>query len=422
MNLLRVSWKNVFAKPLSATLSVILFALGIGLIVLLIIFNHQLKENFDRNLAGIDLVIGAKGSPLQMILSSMYHIDAPTGNIKVGDARAFLNPKHPLLKASVPLSLGDSYGGFRIVGTTHSFLDLYSTEIADGKIWERTFDVTIGSTVAAARGLKIGDSFQSTHGFIDDDALAHEHETDFVVVGIFKPSGSVVDRLILTGFESIWEVHGHAEEPADTANHIATNHNHGQANHVEDLLGHPEESITSILVQYKSRTNIQALNLLRNINENTGLQAASPAIEMNRLYSLVGVGTDTLRNIAIIIAIVSALSIFISLFNALKDRKYELALMRVMGGSRSKLFGMITLEGLILAGIGAIVGLLAGHLGMLVTAGLLQESYGYRFDAFKFYDEEWIVLGVALLLGVLASLIPAIQGARTDIHRTLTDK
>ena len=141
-------------------LCLILFALGIGLISMLMTLNKQVQEKFDKNLAGIDLVIGAKGSPLQMILCNMYHIDAPTGNIPIKNARPFLNPKHPLIRVSVPLSLGDSYKGYRIVGTSHDFVDsIYNGIIAEGKIWEKDHEVTIGTSVARNLKLKIGDRF-----------------------------------------------------------------------------------------------------------------------------------------------------------------------------------------------------------------------------------------------------------------------
>ena len=148
MNLLQLSWKNLTFKPLSMLLSVVLFALGVGLISLLFLLNNQLEKNFEKNLAGVDLVVGAKGSPLQLILSSMYHIDAPTGNITLKEARPFLNPKHPLIKQAIPLSMGDSYRAYRIVGTTPEILEFYEAEVAEGKIWKSNFEVTIGASFA----------------------------------------------------------------------------------------------------------------------------------------------------------------------------------------------------------------------------------------------------------------------------------
>lgn len=449
MNLLKLSWKNIVHKPLSAMLSILLFALGIGLIVMLLLFNKQLKDNFDRNLAGIDLVIGAKGSPLQLILNSMYHIDAPTGNIAIEDVKPFLNPRHPLIKAAIPLSLGDSYRGYRIVGTSPEFMDLYGLTLREGSMWATDFEVVIGHLVAKLANVRIGETFQSTHGLDDNPDLEHDHHTSFRVVGILDQTGTVGDQLILTTPQTVWKVHGHEEdheenESSEAHDHDtdeAHDHEHGEGHdHDHDveeqpnasqagapqvstnafLLQHPEEDITSILLQFKSRTNIQALNMLRGINENTNVMAASPAIEINRLYSMVGVGTDAIQGIAIAIAIVSALSIFISLFSSLRDRKYELALMRVSGGSRRDLFSLITLEGIVLSLIGAIGGIVLGHLGMGLFSGLLAQSYKYDFNPYEILPEEGIVFGVALLIGVIAAALPAWQASRTDIHQTLS--
>ena len=169
MNLLTLSWKNLTFRPLSMLLSVILFALGVGLISLLLLLEDQLEKNFEKNLAGIDLVIGAKGSPLQLILSSMYHIDAPTGNISLKEARPFLNPAHPLIETAIPLALGDSYRGYRIVGSSTEILELYGAKLSTGEPWKYNFDVVLGSAVSESLGIGLNGEFKSSHGFIEDE-------------------------------------------------------------------------------------------------------------------------------------------------------------------------------------------------------------------------------------------------------------
>lgn len=439
MNLLALSWKNIINKPLSMTLSLILFGLGVGLISLLLLLNTQLEEKFEANLAEIDLVIGAKGSPLQLILSSMYHIDAPTGNVSIEEVKPFLNPNHPLIKAAVPLSLGDNHRGYRIVGTTPEFVDLYNAQTAEGRIFAQRMEVTVGATVANALELSIGSTFQSSHGFVQDDNLVHDHQTPLQVVGILEPTGSVIDQLILTNTQTVWAVHGHEEDndadDADDEDHDheeGEEHDHDEHEHAEGedhdhdhaalkpLTEYPEEEITSLLIRFKGR-NYQALNMQRSINENTDMQAATPAIEINRLYSLIGVGAEALRWLAIIIVAVSGLSIFISLFSSLRDRRYELALMRTMGGSRGFLFGMIILEGLILAVLGYAIGIALSHLGMEVLAENLSESYRYTFTGWRFLAQEWYLLAGALGIGFVAAVIPAVQASRTDIHQTLSE-
>ncbi len=430
MNLVRLAWKNSIKRPLNLVMSVVLFGLGAGLISFLFLINHQLKEKFDRNLAEIDLVVGAKGSPLQLILCSMYHIDNPTGNIPIEQAKPLLRDGHPLIKKAIPLSLGDNYKSFRIVGTNKDILALYGAQLADGKLWEKDFEVVIGKAVADETGLVLGSTFHSSHGFADDEDLAHDH-LSFQVTGILNESGTVLDQLILTNTASIWLVHDH-NEPADTALvttptdsshlHHAHGEDHSHDNSNADLLNHPDKEITSVLVQYRSRTNFQALNFGRNINENTDLQAASPAIEINRLYSMMGVGTDALQSLAILIALVSAFSIFLSLLKSMRERKYELALIRVMGARRGELFRLIILEGLFLALIGWLFGTLLSHASMEWMASYLKDDFRYQFTGWIWLDEEIWILLVSLLLGVLAAILPAIQAAKTDIHTTLAEK
>lgn len=457
--MLKLAWKNITSQPLNLLLNVILFALGVGLINFLFQVNDQLKQKFDNNLAGIDMVIGAKGSPLQMILCNMYHVDSPTGNINIDEAKPFLNPRHPLIKKAVPLSIGDSYKGYRIIGTDTSFISLYGGKLAKGELWSHTLDAAIGSAAAEKTGLKLGDKFYSSHGLVDDEDFAHDHAA-FTVTGIFATSGSVLDQLILTSTKSVWDVHDHDEaattnvtesehdhdghdhdehedEGDDHGGHAHDEHDHGDhhdhdhdhdhhdhGNHKEDatvnLLDHLDKSITSILIQFKNRTNFQALNMPRNINENTELQAASPAIEINRLYSMVGVGTKALQSLALLIALVSALSVFISLYSSLKNRKYEMALMRVMGAGPAALSTLIILEGLIIALVSYVIGILGSHIAMWLLSDALSEAYKYEFDPWKWNIKELYLLAGSLILGFVAAIIPAIRAYSTDIHNTLS--
>ncbi len=413
MKLIKLSFQNLLHKPLHLFLSLVLFSLGVGLIALLFILNKQITQKFESNLAGIDLIIGAKGSPLQLVLNGLYHLDAPTGNISLKEAQPFLNAKHPLIKKAIPLSLGDSYHGFRIVGTHPDFLSLYQAEVATGQLWTKSMEVVIGHSISNTSALKVGDTFISSHGLTTDDINQHDH-APFKVVGILKPTGTVCDQLVLTSTESIWAVHEHQLKKNDTMQH--SDHDHD----VEpDSTTLADRQITTLLIQYKSKTNIQALNLQRNINQNTQLQAATPAIEINRLFSLMGIGFDALRSLAWVIAFVSGLSIFISLYNSLKERRHELALMRVMGATPGRLFSLIILEGLIIAVVGYLIGLLTAHLVLYFSSDKLFELYKYRFDAWHFIREEaWLFIG-SLLIGLIAAIIPAFQAYKTDIAKTL---
>lgn len=394
MSLLRLAWKNLLSDRLSSLLSLILFALGVGLVSLILLLNHQIEDKFERNLAGIDLVVGAKGSPLQIILCNIFHIDFPTGNIPLKQAEGL--KRHPLVEKAIDLSLGDSYKGYRIVGTIPEYVDLYAGKLEEGRLWATPYEVTVGAVVAERLRVGIGDTFHSSHGFAE--GMEHDDMAPFRIVGILKPNGTVLDQLVLTSKESVWAMHG---------------------TEVSDTMSVEGREITSLLLFFRSRMgNVQ---MPRFINENTDMQAASPAFEMARLHKMMGQGEELLQLLAIIIIIVSALSIFISLFNSLRSRKYGLALMRVSGASRSWLFALIIVEGLLIATLGYAIGILLSHGGMELLSGYLEREYRYDFTGMIFLYEEFRMFLAALGIGFVAAIIPAIMASSTDIAETLSE-
>jgi putative ABC transport system permease protein len=431
MNLIKLSWKNILIKPLSTTLSLVLFALGVGIITLLMLINDQVQEKFEKNLAGVDMVVGAKGSPLQLILSSIYHIDYPTGNISLREAAII--KKHPriapLVEKTIPLALGDSYKTFRIVGTEHSYVELYdSAAAANTNLWKKDMEVTLGAKVARELNLKVGDEFLSAHGFM---AEAHSHEdSPLKIVSILPKTNTVLDQLILTNINTIRQLHKEPEIEFDEKDEEEINgshddhdhHGHDDEHHHEAPkdtidMDDPKQGLTSMLVFF--RTPMGNIMLPNFINQNTNMQTAAPAFETNRLYEMMGVGTDAIRVLAFVIIFISGLSVFISLFNSLKDRKYELALMRVMGASRLRLFFLIILEGLMIAIFGYLLGLLLSHGGMSLFSSAAEEAYQYSFDGWRFLKEELYILIGALSIGIVAALIPALMVYKTDISETL---
>ncbi len=418
-----LSLRNLLIRPLTVSIAVLLLALGLGLATALLQLQYQMAAQFERNLAGIDMVLGAKGSPLQMVLCSMYHIDAPTGNIPLSAARPFLNPKHPLIKTAVPLALGDCYLSHRIVGTTTPFLTLYNAKIAQGTLFSKGFEVVAGADAAQRLGLSIGSTFTSEHGLNADSVMMHEGHP-FKVVGILEPTGSVADQLLLTTIQSVWDMHEAHHDHPDEAHEISqiqvTESQTSDVNSNTDLLAaNPEREITNILIQYRAK-NFQTLQMPRNINENTDLQAASPAYEVNKLAYQTGLGFEAMKILAYCIVAVSAFSVLLSLLAALKDRRQELALMRVLGGTRTRMFGLIAAEGFWIALIGSIFGILLGHMAIALIAGHLQTEYRYHITPWLWLAAEgWLIVG-ALFIGLLAASIPAWMTYRLDISRTLS--
>ncbi len=419
MNLFRISWANLRDRSLSSFLSGLLMALGVTIISLLLILNQQLSEQFTKNVRGVDLVIGAKGSPLQLILASIYQIDAPTGNIPLAEANRLT--RSPLIKSAIPLALGDNYKGYRIVGTNAKYLDQYEAKVSEGRLFSQALDVVVGEKVARLTGLKLGDEFAGSHGLTAGEGEEH-NQFKYKVVGLLAPSNSVADQLILTPVESVWKIH-EAEEgaPRPARNPMmpmmaAPEPETADSAKTDD----PSQEVTALLV--KVRSPLAKLTLPRAINDNSKLMAASPAIEINRLFTLLGFGIDTLQYIALAIIIISGISVFVSLYNSLKERRYEMALMLSMGATRGKLFLLLLLEGLMIALIGFGAGILLSRLGLFLLGQNVQENFHYDLTALTLLPEEGLLLLGTLTIGLLAAALPSLGIYRINISQTLADE
>lgn len=410
MNLLLLVWKYLKARPLNTVLNILLLSLGVAVIAILLLFSRQLEQKISENAKGIDLVAGAKGSPLQIILCNIFHIDFPTGNINLAEAERL--SRHRLVKKAIPLALGDSYKNYRIVGTSRAYPELYQVALAEGDWFEEDLDVVAGANVATALKLKLGDTFASSHG-LTDEGHAHD-EAAYRITGIAKPTGTVADNLLFTNVASVWRVHASHQNDGQPATSAVDNPSPLVPSVVA---GDSTKEITSLLIQF--RNPIAAIQLPRLINGQTNMQAASPAFETARLFSILGVGVDALMGFAYVLIFISALSIFIALYNSLKERQYDLAIMRSMGATRSKLFISVILEGSTYTLLGSTWGLLLGHGAMWIFVAFVPEGQQAGISASLFYVEELWLLAGSLLLGWLCALIPARQAYRTDIHKVL---
>lgn len=371
-----------------------LIAFGTGILTILLLASKQISDKLENNSKDIDLVVGAKGSPLQLILSSIYYIDFPTGNIPLKEAQELA--RSPFVKKAVPLALGDNYNGVRIVGTDSNFVGIYKLKVKEGKFWQSDFETTIGTSVAENLKLKIGDTFYGAHGLTGSTDVHKTHA--YKVSGILAPQGNVTDNLILTNISSVWKMHDPEEEE----------HDHGTDE---------EKEITSLLIQYRSPMSV--VMFPRMVNESTNMQAASPAQESTRLFSLIGVGVDTLQWFALLIMFIAAISVFVNLYNSLKERSYDLAIMRTLGASRGKLFLIVIAEGIMLTLAGTIIGIALGHLALQII-GSNQESSQARLSGLIFLGEEAYLFAAGLAIGIFAAIIPAVQAYRSNISKILS--
>jgi putative ABC transport system permease protein len=392
-------WAYLRARPLAVALTVLLVALGIATTTIVTLVTNQLQARLVRDAAGIDLVVGAKGSPLQLVLAGVHHVDVPPGNVpfaSLAELRA-----NRLVAQAIPVSLGDSFRGFRIVGTEPALLERYGARFSAGAAWREPMQAVLGARVAAEARLGVGSTFIGTHGLT---AGGSEHGDDpYTVVGVLAPTGGVVDRLVLTSLESVWRAH--EGEPADEA---------------ERRVLEAEREITLMLVRYASP--LAAATLPRAIDASPRLQAASPAFESARLFRLLGFGIEGLRAFGVLLLAVAALSVFVAQFQALSDRRRELALMRLLGASPGRLATMLVAEAMLVTAIGVALGLGLGHAAVEVAGRLAGTNGDGVLTGFDFDTIELVYAAGALGLGIVAAAVPARRAASTPLAGVLVDE
>jgi putative ABC transport system permease protein len=413
MGLTRVALAYASRRPLATALVVLLLAAGTAVVSLTLLVARELEARLARDAAGIDLVVGAKGSPLQLVLAGVFHVDVPPGNIpfeSVAELRA-----NPMIAQAIPLALGDSFRGYRIVGTEPALIEHYGGRVEAGALWTKPLQAVLGSEVARTSGLGVGGTFAGSHGLAEGGG---DHgDEPYRVTGVLAPTGTVLDRMVVTSVESVWAVHdahhgpeeGEAAHPADA---------HAERSDATDTHRTPRE-VTMVLVRYVGP--LAAASLPRHINESTNLVAASPAYETARLLSIFGIGIDLLRAFAWLLIAASALMLFVALAQALDERRYDLAILRTLGASRLQVAWVLIAESLTLALAGASIGLALAHVVAATAGSIVPAAAPLASAAWTIRAEEALVVGIALAAGILAAAWPAWQAYRLDVAATLAD-
>ena len=373
-------------------MSILLMILGVTIITLSVLVNQITKNTFTKNNPNLDVVVGAKGSPLQLVLSSIHHIDIPTGNISYKNAKKIM--KHPAIKFGVPISLGDNFQNYRIVGTNKKFLKLYDAELEIGSIWEKPMQSVIGSNVANFTKLKIDKFFVGSHGLIDTGDI--HSEQPYKVVGILKKTGTILDNLIITSLDSVWNLH--------------SNQN--------DILKNTDSlEVTALLLKYKNKTSV--FSFPRLINKNTSMQAASPNLEISKLFKLTGGAHKIINYLSIIIVSLSFAGILFTLLNNINERKYDLAILRTLGFTRERIFSIILIEGMTISILGSFIGLILGGIVYKCIEFFSLLGRNIVTGQLNFIYEILTIWFVILIISFLTCLIPGIKVYKQNIRNTL---
>ncbi len=412
MSLWKIVLKNILERKLSATLTVLSIALGVALTISILAVKRESQDRFRQTAFGYELVVGSRGSPTQLVLNTVYHLDVSPGNIPYETYRQ-LREEDPRVRMAIPIAVGDHYRGFRIVGTSDQFLTKFEVlpgekfrisgrpfqfcegalqEILSGKSHEEghshdhgdeVFEAVVGSTVSEQAGLKVGSTFVATHGV--EEGPAETHEESWKVVGVLAPTGTPADRAIYINLESFFGIEGHSNEG----------------------------EISAVIL--KTRGGFAALSLAAELNQRSDVMAVVPAQVVGDLFSIIGTIDQVLLAVSLMVIVVAGISVLVSIYNSMNERRRSIAVMRALGARRRTVWSIIVLESIALCLLGGLVGLFLGHGISAGAAGYLQSEVGVTLSPLSFHREEVFVLAGLLVLGLLAGTIPAWKAYRTDI-------
>jgi len=442
MSLWHIAWGYIWNRKFTSVLTILSVALGVGLIFAVLTLREETRKRFEEEGQSFDIVVGAKGSELQLVLSALYFMDRPTGNIKLSDYERIL--KEEDVAAAFPVSMGDTFRGFRIVGTTRDLFDYTWVSptsgeekrpfsLAEGRLFEKPLEAVVGSTVARLEDLHLGDLFIGTHGFAElpEGLREDHHEHPYTVVGILEPSGSPNDRAVFCDLASVWDVHGHAHEGVvvgsghaghgeEHEEHAAHAHEGGEAHAGE---GHAKEDleITAILVSLD--TPALRFQFVDYVNDEYNAMATIPVSQIRDLYdSVLGTAKSVLLSVGYLVVVISAISILIGLYLSILQRRRDLAVMRALGASAYEIVGSVLIEAFIVTVLGVAAGWFLGNIASWGIGLYLARHYGLAIDVFGMLtSEQSAAFSVVALVGMLAGIVPAWQAYRTDVARDLAE-
>ena len=410
MSLWRMAWRYLWGRALVTALTLTGIALSAALICSVLTLRRESEAGFLRESGQYDLVVGAKGSPLQLVLSSIYHLDVPTGNTPYDRYQALL--ADPRIESAIPLGLGDNFRGYRIVGTDTNLFQLTDRldpqnqlfHLQAGRFFQNDFEVVVGAQAAGQTGLKLGDTFVGTHGLVVTPGSSEHKAFPYKVVGLLAPGNGASDRAIFTPLASVWRIHAlEAEVHRKIAGVVSGN----AAAPASDL------EVTAILLRLKS-VGLR-LWLAQEIQKRTESMAAIPVNEMLRLYQQVLAPLQhVLLAVAALVVLVSALSITATLYQSAERRRRDLAVLRALGAHPREIFALVVLEAFLLTLLGLMVGWLIGHGALAMAGPYLRDSLGVGVSPWSMDRLEAMALGVVALGGLLAGLLPAVLAYRRE--------
>jgi putative ABC transport system permease protein len=440
MSFWKIAWRNIEQRALASSLTGLSMALGVALMILVIVIHNVTVEQFENDAEGYNLIVGgSKGGDLQLVMTTVFHLGKPLYPIPWSYYQKFTEGEFaPYTKVAVPYCLGDSFhhsgSQFRVVATSPDLFDKiaygansdgterhYEFQSGENFKTENFFDAVIGATVARKTGLKVGDTFQPTHGM----SSRGDKHIEFTIVGVLAHTGTANDRALFANLEGFYLLEGHAltaedpppsQEESDPTEHVHTE----SEGHPQEPLPEAQREVTSILVVCKGPFDAMQLDNKINKGKDRTAQAVAPREVVTRLLeNIVGPVRVVLMVLTVLIIVVAGISILVSIYNSMSERSHDIAVMRALGASRSAVMGIILVESILLSLLGGLAGVLLGHAVLGLAAPIVEAHAGIALKFWEFHWQEAQLIPGLVVFASLVGFLPALTAYRTDVGKTL---
>ncbi len=437
MSFWKIAWRNIEQRALASSLTGLSMALGVALMILVIVIHDVTVEQFENDAEGYNLIVGgSKGGDLQLVMTTVFHLGKPLYPIPWSYYKKFTDGEFaPYTKVAVPYCLGDSFHHddfqFRVIATSPDLFEKiayganadgtekhYEFQAGENFKTENFFDAVIGATVARKTGLKVGDTFQPTHGM----STRGDKHIEFTIVGVLARTGTANDRALFANLEGFYLLDGHAltaENPPPSSEQPASDEP-AVHDHTDQPLSEAQREVTSILVVCKDTFGPMILDNKINKGKDRTAQAVAPREVVTRLLeNIVGPVRVVLMVLTVLIIIVAGISILVSIYNSMSERSHDIAVMRALGASRSAVMGIILVESILLSLLGGLAGVFLGHAVLGLAGPIVEAHAGIALKFWQFNGKEGLLVPGLVVFASLVGFLPALTAYRTDVGKTL---
>jgi len=411
MAILSLALKSLANRRSTALLTVVSIALSVALLVGVERLRTEARASFANTLSGTDLIVGARSGPVQLLLYAVFRIGDATNNISWESYQDIA--AHPKVRWIVPIALGDSHRGFRVLGTTGAYFDHYryarkrALEIVDGQRFSDLYDAVIGAEVAEKLGYSIGDPIIVAHG-AGDVSFARHDDKPFRVVGILGRTGTPVDRTVHVSLEAIEAIHADWQSGAPIPG-LSLSAEQARA---MDLT---PKAITAALVGLKSKVATFQVQRFVNDYPEEPLSAILPGVALSQLWNLIGIAENALLIVSAFVVVVGLFGMLTALLTSLNERRREMAILRSVGARPSHVFSLIMGEAMFLTLIGAALGMILLYSMLLVGQPIIESRFGIFIDIGGLSPYEWTLLGAVVGAGFLVGVVPSYRAYRLSL-------